>query len=126
MAEEHPDRDASLAVRRELGPVAGDRSIEIEPTLPDELVGADREDALGHGEDDGRRVLHPRSAVSLVRDAAPQIDDLSSADVENDRGTAFPALCEVRAEGVGDGSESRPPLPRGSPSPSVTPIAVGV
>ncbi len=106
VAEDHPGGDLLLAVARELGPVAGDRGVQVEPALLGEQVGTDAHRALGAGEHRDEGVLRPGPAGALVGGAAPQLDHLAAAGVDGDGGAQFGELGEVAREDVGDGAEA--------------------
>src|SRR5438309_8573606 len=60
MRQRMPDRDGLLTKLREGWPVHGHRRVEIEPAMLGKWRGADREHALGDGEDDRRGVRFVR------------------------------------------------------------------
>jgi hypothetical protein len=82
VAEGPAHGDVGLAVRRELGPVAGDRRVEIEEPTLDEPEDARRRDALRRRKDERERVLHPRPPGGAIGEPAPEIHDEPPAMVD--------------------------------------------
>jgi hypothetical protein len=106
VTEEPTDRDLGLPGLGELGPVARDGGIEIEATLLDEAVGADRRQALGRrvGVDEG--VALPFAGAGGVGEAAPEIDDELALERERDRRADLLLRFEALREDVADGLEA--------------------
>ena len=75
VVEHHAHRRALLAVARELGPVLGDRRVDVELAAAREHVRADRRRALRAREHDRDRVARPGHAVRRPREPAPEVDD---------------------------------------------------
>ncbi len=75
MGEQVSYEDAVLAVGRELGPVAGDRGVEVEQAAVDQ----DQCREIGHGladrPDRGEGVLLPRDRPVPVEPAVPDVDE---------------------------------------------------
>ncbi len=106
MAQRMADGDAFLAIRCELRPRVGNRRVEIQPSILDEQVGAQREDALRAGEDDRRRVRRPRPARPRVRGPTPHVDDRRAVADNRARRTEVVLIGEVAHERVEDVAES--------------------
>ena len=98
MAEELAHGDGGLAVLRELGPVARDRRVVVEPAARVRHGQRHRGEALGGRHDDDHRVLVPRLVAVGRAAATPQIDDLLAAPVRSDRGADLAAFGEVALE----------------------------
>ena len=104
--------DRVLAVLRELGPVARDRRVVVEPAARVRDRQRHRREALGAGHDDDHRVLVPRRVAVGRAAAAPQIDDLLAAPVGRDGGADLAALGEVALELDAHFFEARRDLPK--------------
>ena len=100
-------RDLRLAVRRELGPPAGDGRVELEHAALDQPRDTRRGDALGGGEHDRERVLLPRPPAPASAQAAPEIDDGRAAAQHAYRRAHLAVRFEVAREGVAHGLEAR-------------------
>jgi hypothetical protein len=107
VGEEPADRDALLAVGRELRPVGGDGRVEVELAALGQQVGAGGDDALGRGVDDLQGVALPGAAGPRVGDAAPQVDDLPAVQVDADRRAHLLVAGQIRRERRAYSVESR-------------------
>ena len=89
---------AGLAVLCELGPVASDRCVVVEPATRVRQRKRHGSQALGAGHEDDQRVFVPRR-VALGRAAAtPQVDDFLAAPIRRDGSADLAALFEVTLE----------------------------
>jgi hypothetical protein len=80
-----PHLDVLLALGRELGPVVGDRRVDVEfPTVHQHQRG-EREHGLRRRPAVDDRVLGPRRRPLLVAVPAPQVDDGLPVEVHGDR-----------------------------------------
>jgi hypothetical protein len=102
MANEH----IFLTAGGELGPVLGDRSIEVEFAAVDEQQRAQRHHCLGARPHIGDRVPFPRSGARLVSETTPHIDDEFTIDNDRDRSPTIGARGQVGAQDVGHLRES--------------------
>ncbi len=114
MAEGVGDRGPGLAAGGELRPHVGDRSVEHEPSLVDELQGEQGQDRLPGGVDVDDRVVAPPAGAVLARPPADQVDDHLAADDHVHRRPDLPPVGEVGRERVPDHGEARgaPPVDR--------------
>jgi len=92
VAQEPAHRDALLPGLRELGPVLGDRRVEVELARVDQAVGADRGHALRGRVDVGDRVALPGPGARAVAPATPQVDEQLAAQRHRDRRADFAGL----------------------------------
>jgi hypothetical protein len=98
VTEQVAQGQAALPLGAELRPVVGHRRVEVQHAALDQQVCADGGHALGGRVDERQRVLGPRTPIPGVGHAAPQVDDLLSADVDGDRRPHVAVLVEVRGE----------------------------
>ena len=92
MREDVPNEDAFLAGRRELGPVAGDRLVELDEAALGEDEHADRDQAFRAREDDRGGGLVPRPPALGVGRPTPHVDDRAPGDERRERAAALRAL----------------------------------
>ena len=100
------DGDERLAAGRELGPHAGNRSIDVELTPLPQEQGAGGGQAFGGREDHGGGVPLPRTPIGRVGRAAPEVDHRPAIDDHGDGGAHLAAIVEVPGERVTDGDEA--------------------
>ena len=100
MRQQEADRHLCLAGLREFGPVAGDRSVEIERAGVDEAERADGGDGFPDGVEVDDRVALPRSRPRGVGVAGPHVDHRVRVHVDGQRGADLGARCEDVREGA--------------------------
>ena len=102
----HRDGDVLLAGLAELGPVPGDRGVQVELAAVGQQVHAGARQSLGAGEDAGQGVFAPGLRAVRRRQATPQVDDELAFHPDRHGGTDLAAVGEVGLEGVADPLES--------------------
>ena len=100
MAEQPAHRHVLLAGLAELGPVGGDRGVEVEQAAVGEDVGAHGRGALGGREDQLQRVLGVRRVGGRVGHAAGEVDLQVAADVQREPCADVAVVGEVGQERV--------------------------
>ena len=105
MRQQVAHRQARLARLGELGPVAGDRRVQIEQPGVDQAEGADRADRLADRVEIDDRVALPAPRPRRIGVAAPEIDDGPAVDVDRERRAHLEARHERLGKGVAHGLE---------------------
>src|SRR5262245_44986911 len=103
--EEIAHRQARLVRLRELGPVAGDRSVQLEEPHVDQAERADGTDRLADRVEIDDRVALPAPRQRRIGVAAPEIDDRAAVDVDRERRAHLEARPERLGKGVAYGLE---------------------
>ena len=112
VAHHHGQGDVFLARLPELGPVAGDRRVQVQLTAVGKLVDAGGRQALGAGQHGGQGVLLPGAGAGYVSRAAPQVDDEVAVDPHRDgRADLVRASAKLRS------NASRTPTKSGAHEP---------
>ncbi len=106
VGEDPANGDVALAVRGELGPVAGDRRVEVELAALHQPVDAHGRDALGGGEHERDGVALPGARLVAVGEPAPEVDHRLALEVDAARRPHLVVLGEVALEGVPDPLEA--------------------
>ena len=101
------DERRLLARLRVLGPVAGDRRVELEQAALGEQPGARGGERLRDRVDVRDRVPPPRRAGDGVGETGPEVDREPAVEPDGDRGAELAALLEPGRERVADGVEPR-------------------
>jgi hypothetical protein len=119
VSQQPADQEALLALGGELGPVGGDRRVQVQFASLDEQQRAGSGRRFGGGINDLQGVVLPRPGGLGIGDAAPQVGHRSAVQVHADRRAHFRAVGEVRRERLADRLESWRGLPHdlGHPSP---------
>src|SRR5205807_2604966 len=107
VAEHLPDGQVLLVRGPELGPVAGDRVVDLQQPLVDEPVGAEGRHRLADGEDVDQGVTLPGAGLGGVGVPSPEIDDDGPVDGDTDRASQLAAGREVAGERVVHEAEPR-------------------
>ena len=107
MAQQHAHRDRFLSRRRELRPVGGDGSVEVEQSTIDQDVGTDRRHRLGGREDVDDGVALPCTRTRGVGVSTPQVHHRPSIDGGRERRADLAAGVEGGGERVAHRGESR-------------------
>ena len=107
VVEQVANRQLRLARGRELGPVLGDGGVDVEPSLLDQAMGAERGQALGRREDIDQRVAVPLALTLGGVPAAPEVDDRLAVQVDGDSRADVAVRLEVLGERRADVVESR-------------------
>ncbi|MOA02018.1 hypothetical protein D3C78_1214500 [compost metagenome] len=94
MAEQLAQGNCLLARRGELGPVPGNRRIELQLAFGNQLQGRHGGKGLGAGEQVGDGIAVPGFTTVLVRRTGPQVDDCFAADLNAQCSTAFLRIVE--------------------------------
>ena len=105
MVQHHAHGGILLVARRELRPDVAHGRGEIEGTLADQCVRADRSGTLGAGKDHGYRVLLPGCLRRLVGDPAPQIRHDFSVQGHAQAGTNLSVFGKIARERFPDRRE---------------------
>ena len=105
MAKQLTQGDGLLAGGRELGPVTGDRRIELQLALGYQLQGGDGGECLGTGKQIGNGVAVPGFTAIFISRASPDIDDRAAAHLNAQRRAAFLGIIEQRRERFTHGLE---------------------
>jgi hypothetical protein len=98
VTEQVANRQAALSRRGKLGPVLGDRRIEIHQPAIDEPQQANRRDRLAERPHIDDRIASPGALPPLVQPAAPEIDDEHAAHRHGNRRADVASLNEVALE----------------------------
>ena len=107
MAHDVADQDVLLARLRELGPVRGHGSVEVELAPVVEHEGAQERHRLGRRPDVGDGVALPGPRLVLVGPAAPDVDDRLAVHEDGDGRAEVFAPVELVGQRRAHGLEAR-------------------
>jgi hypothetical protein len=92
-----------FALLCELGPIVGDRPVEVESPLLDEDVGARRKNSLPYRLNANDGVLAPRVGPRIVEVTTPKVDGEATVYVDRDGRPKFNAhICLIAVETLGE------------------------
>ena len=106
VAEQILDGDIALAGSGELGPILGDRGLEIKLALIGEAMGTEGAEALGGGPYVDEGVAIPGLGAGGVGVTTPEVDDRLAIEGDGYGGADLAALGEVFGEDLADAREA--------------------